>query len=169
MTISRNAQHSDTPVLHSTVHLNSKQTAFVRAARVGHLATADANGQPLVVPICFVFDGDAFFSPIDEKPKQISPNKLKRLRNIAENPNVCLIVDRYDENWQRLAYVLIRGSAKILLRGERHRKAVRLLRAKYPQYRRMAINERPMIVIAPKQVRSWGNITAEDAKRRSAS
>ena len=140
--------------------LTKKELAFIRAARVAHLATADANARPLVIPICFVFDGKVFFSPIDEKPKQTSPNKLKRLRNIAENPNVCLIVDRYDENWHRLAYVLIRGSAKILLRGERHRKAVQLLRAKYRQYRRMAIHERPMIVITPKQVRSWGSITA---------
>ena len=46
---------------------------LIRAARVAHLATADANGQPLVIPICFAFDGKEFFSPIDEKPKQLSP------------------------------------------------------------------------------------------------
>jgi PPOX class probable F420-dependent enzyme len=139
------------------MRIPKKITAFIRAARIAHLATADAGGQPLVIPICFAFDGKEFFSPIDEKPKQISPHKLKRLRNIAENPKVSLIIDRYDEDWQRLAYVLITGRAKILLRGARHRRAVLLLRKKYSQYERMAINDRPIIVISPIRMKTWGN------------
>jgi len=131
---------------------------FIRAGRIAHLATADAGGQPLVIPICFAFDGKEFFSPIDEKPKQISPHKLKRLRNIAENPKVSLIIDRYDEDWRRLAYLLITGRAKILLRGARHRRAVSLLRRKYRQYRSMAIDQGPMIVIRPLVVKVWGNL-----------
>jgi len=138
--------------------LNRKIGTFIRSARIAHLATADRSGQPLVIPICFAFDGIEFFSPIDEKPKQISPQKLKRLRNIAENPKVSLIIDRYDEDWQRLAYVLITGRAKILLRGTRHRRAVSLLRRKYRQYRSMAIDQRPMIVIRPLVVKVWGNL-----------
>jgi PPOX class probable F420-dependent enzyme len=122
------------------------------------LATADADGQPLVIPVCFAFDGKEFFSPIDEKPKQISPQKLKRLRNIAENSKISLIIDRYDEDWQRLAYLLITGRAKILFRGARHRRAVLLLRKKYSQYERMAIDERPIIVITPIRIRNWGNL-----------
>ena len=140
------------------MRLSPSASRFVRVARVAHLATADASGQPLVVPICFAFDGKEFFSPIDEKPKKISLQKLKRLRNIAENPKVSLIIDRYDEDWRRLVYILIRGTAKISLRGERHRRGVRLLRRKYLQYRRMAIHERPMIVIIPKQLTSWGDL-----------
>ena len=140
------------------MRLNRNVVNFVRAARVAHLATADAAGQPLVIPICFAFDGKIFFSPIDEKPKRTAPSKLKRLRNIAENSKVSLIIDHYDENWQRLAYILANGTAKILKRGNRHRRGVQLLRRKYPQYRRMAIDQRPMIVIKPKQFRSWGNL-----------
>jgi coenzyme F420-0:L-glutamate ligase/coenzyme F420-1:gamma-L-glutamate ligase len=139
------------------MRLNRNVAAFLRAARIAHLATADAGGQPLVIPICFAFDGKEFFSPIDEKPKQISPHKLKRLRNIAENPKVSLIIDRYDEDWQRLAYALITGRAKILLRGMRHSRAVLLLRKKYSQYERMAINDRPIIVISPIRMKTWGN------------
>ena len=133
-------------------------TVFIRARQVAHLATADGGGQPLVVPICFAFDGKEFFSPIDEKPKRLSPQRLKRLRNIAENSKVSLIIDRYDEDWQRLAYLLITGRAKILLRGARHRRAVLLLREKYSQYERMAIDERPIIVITPIRIRNWGNL-----------
>jgi PPOX class probable F420-dependent enzyme len=138
--------------------LNRKIGTFIRSARIAHLATADRSGQPLVIPICFAFDGIEFFSPIDEKPKQISPHKLKRLRNIAENPKVSLIIDRYDEDWRRLAYLLITGRAKILHRGARHRRAVSLLRRKYRQYRSMAIDQRPMIVIRPLVVKVWGNL-----------
>ena len=140
------------------MRIPKKITVFIRAGRVAHLATADAGGQPLVIPICFAFDGKEFFSPIDEKPKQISPHKLKRLRNIAENSKVSLIIDRYAEDWRRLAYVLITGKAKILLRGTRHRGAVLLLRKKYSQYARMAIDERPIIVITPIRIRNWGNL-----------
>jgi PPOX class probable F420-dependent enzyme len=139
------------------LELSAGALRLLRAARVAHLATVDRDGQPLVIPICFAFDGKEFFSPIDEKPKQISPQKLKRLRNIAENPKVSLIIDRYDEDWQRLAYVLITGRAKILLRGAKYRRAVLLLRKKYSQYKRMAINERPMIVIIPIRITNWGN------------
>ena len=136
--------------------MNKNTEAFIRDARTAHLATADKSGQPHVIPICFVFDGKQFYSPIDEKPKRIAPAKLKRLRNIAENPQVALVIDRYDEDWRKLGYALIFGKARILLSGEKHQRAVKLLLGKYPQYRSMAIDERPMIVITPKRIVSWG-------------
>jgi PPOX class probable F420-dependent enzyme len=129
---------------------------LLRSARIAHFATSDKSGQPHVIPICFVFDGKHFYSPIDEKPKRTAPAKLKRLRNIRENPNVALVIDRYDEDWRKLAYVLAFGKARILQRGEKHRRAVRLLHRKYRQYTTMAIEERPMIVITPKRIVSWG-------------
>ena len=130
---------------------------LIRSARVAHLATADAKGQPHVIPICFVFDGKHFYSPIDEKPKRAAPSKLKRLKNIAENPNVALVIDHYEEDWRKLAYVLIFGRARVINRGIAHRQAVRLLRRKYPQYRRMAIDQRPMIAITTLRITAWGN------------
>jgi PPOX class probable F420-dependent enzyme len=129
---------------------------LIRSARIAHLATADKNNHPHVIPICFVFDGKFFYSPIDEKPKRVSPAKLKRLRNIAENSNVALVIDRYDEDWRKLAYVLIFGKAGILQQGSTHQQAVKFLRRKYRQYRTMAIHERPMISITPKQIVVWG-------------
>ncbi len=133
---------------------------LVRTARIAHLATADKHGQPHVIPICFVFDGKCFYSPIDEKPKRSAPNQLKRLKNIRENPRVSLVIDRYDENWRRLAYVLIRGSAKISSKGARHATALRLLRKKYRQYQRMQLEGRPVIIITAREFRSWGNFGA---------
>jgi PPOX class probable F420-dependent enzyme len=107
-----------------------------------------------VIPICFVFDGKQFFSPIDEKPKRTT--NLKRLKNIAANPNVALVIDHYEEDWRKLAYVLIFGTARNLLSGKKHKLAVKLLRRKYPQYRSMAIDERPIIQITPTRSTSWG-------------
>jgi PPOX class probable F420-dependent enzyme len=111
-----------------------------------------------VIPICFVFDGKYFHSPIDEKPKRTAPARLKRLRNIAANPRVALVIDRYDDDWNKLAYVLVFGKARILSSGKKHQEATRLLRRKYRQYRRMALERRPMISITPTKVVAWGNV-----------
>jgi PPOX class probable F420-dependent enzyme len=138
--------------------LTKKQLALIRAARVAHLATADRIGQPHVIPICFVFDGKNFYSPVDEKPKRVAPQKLKRIRNILENPQVSLVIDHYDEDWRKLAYLLLFGKARVLASGVKHRNAVRLLRRKYSQYREMTIDRLPMILIRPRRIRSWGGV-----------
>jgi PPOX class probable F420-dependent enzyme len=140
------------------MRLTPRASRLIRSARTAHLATSDKSGQPHVIPICFVYDGKCFYSPIDEKPKRTIPSKLKRLKNIRENSNVALVIDLYDEDWRKLAYVLVIGKARILQSGEKHRSAVQLLRKKYPQYRSMAIHERPMIAITANRVVSWGEL-----------
>ena len=139
------------------MRLTPRASRLIRSARTAHLATSDKSGQPHVIPICFVCDGKCFYSPIDEKPKRTVPSKLKRLKNIRENPKVSLVIDHYDEDWRKLAYVLVFGKARIVQSGEKHRRAVQLLRKKYPQYRSMAIHERPMIAITAKRIVSWGD------------
>jgi len=149
------------PSLRLSLHasrLTTSASRLIRSAPVAHLATADANSRPHVIPICFVFDGKSIYSPIDEKPKRTAPGRLKRLRNIEENPQVAVVIDRYDENWSKLAYVLVFGQARVLVSGAKHRKAVTLLRRKYPQYRTMRIDRLPMILIRPARVTSWGAI-----------
>jgi PPOX class probable F420-dependent enzyme len=138
--------------------MTNREKAFVQRARVAHLATADDKGRPHVIPICFALDGEQLFSPIDEKPKKTAPLRLKRIRNIRANPHVAVVIDRYDENWQRLAYVLIRGRAKILLKGPKHKRAIPLLRKKYPQYRKMRLEERPIIRITLTGYMCWGDL-----------
>jgi PPOX class probable F420-dependent enzyme len=140
------------------LELSAGALRLVRTARVAHLATADRSRKPLVIPICFAFDGKEFFSPIDEKPKRIPLRKLQRLRNIEENSQVSLVIDRWDEDWRKLAYILVSGRAEILLTGQKHQRAVSLLRRKYRQYRSMALQERPMIVIRPASVKVWGHL-----------
>src|SRR5262245_62171418 len=86
--------------------------AFIRAHRVARLATADGAGRPLVLPICYVLRGEALYSPTDAKPKRVPVQRLKRLQNIRENPSVAVVIDDYGEDWTRLAYVLLHGTAE---------------------------------------------------------
>jgi PPOX class probable F420-dependent enzyme len=138
------------------MRLTRNASRLIRSARIAHLATANAEGQPHVIPICFVYDGKNFYSPIDEKPKRTAPQKLKRVKNIRENPQVALVIDTYNEDWRKLAYILVSGKARVLLSGAHHRNAVKLLRRKYSQYRKMRIDRLPMILIRPKRTTSWG-------------
>jgi PPOX class probable F420-dependent enzyme len=133
--------------------------AFVRERRVGHLATADGEGRPSVVPVVYatlVLDGEpAIAIAIDEKPKG-DPSRLRRVRNIRERPGVALIVDEYAEDWQRLAWVLVRGAATVIEPGDAgHAEAVAALRDKYPQYAAMRLEALPAIVIRLLTSRSW--------------
>lgn len=123
--------------------------------RVARLATADAGGKPLVVPVCFACGKGAIYSVLDEKPKRIPANRLRRVRNIFANPQVSLLVDHYEEDWSRLAYILVEGAAEILTDGKEHETALRLLREKYPQYRAMRLEARPVIKISPRRLIPW--------------
>jgi PPOX class probable F420-dependent enzyme len=124
-------------------------------SRLGHLATSTKRGQPHVVPICYVLDGVTIYTPIDEKPKRRKPTQLRRVLNIAENPNVCLVVDHYEEDWSELKYVIVRGSAEVIHGGRTHERAVMLLREKYKQYRQMKLEDRPLIKIKPISLVAW--------------
>lgn len=132
---------------------------YLRAHRIAHLATADRQGRPTVVPICFADDGVAIYSALDAKPKRVPPTRLRRVRNLLENPTVSLLVDDYSEDWSRLAYVLIRGRASLVEPGTaEHGAAIARLRTKYPQYREMPIDEWPVIRIEPIAATVWGAI-----------
>lgn len=138
--------------------MTEAQRAFLSAHRVAHLATSTLNGEPHVVPVCFAGDGEELFIVVDTKPKKVPPFRLKRLLNIRENPSVALLVDTYSEDWSRLGYLLIYGSAEIVDDAEEHGKALRLLREKYPQYRSMPLEDRPVIKIRTERVISWGAV-----------
>src|SRR5206468_9225920 len=113
---------------------------FLEAHRVGHLATAGADGRPHVVPVCYALDDTALYFVADEKPKRGPARALRRLRNLRENPRAAVVVDDYDEDWTRLAWVLVRGPARIVVEPHVHAAALHLLRVRYPQYRAMALD-----------------------------
>ena len=146
--------------------LSPEQSAFLVRQRVARLATADSEGEPHVVPVCFACSRGAIYVALDEKPKDVPPTRLKRVRNILENPNVALVADRYAEDWSLLAFVMVRGRAELLEpSAEEHAAAVRLLRGKYHQYEKMRIEENPVIVVRPQRVASWGALDAPDGEK----
>jgi PPOX class probable F420-dependent enzyme len=144
--------------------LSDRERRFLAARMVGHLATADRSGAPHVVPVCFAVADDALYITIDEKPKR-PDTPLKRLRNIAENPAVAVAVDRYDNDWTRLGWVMLRGNAEILTGGTEHARAQALLRARYPQLNDMQIASLPVIAVRVERVTSWGNLAVDDDAR----
>ena len=83
--------------------LSDHERRFLLTRRVGHLATADSRAIPHVVPVCFTISQGTLYITIDEKPKGVAGPALKRVRNIERNPIVAIVVDRYDEDWTRLA------------------------------------------------------------------
>ena len=138
---------------------SDEERRFLDSWRVGHLATADAHAIPHVVPVCFAFAERTLYITIDEKPKRGSGGVLKRLRNIAENPAVAVVVDRYDEDWSLLGWVMLRGPAEVLTDGEEHHSAQSLLRARYPQLEAMRIGKLPVIAVRVARTSSWGNLS----------
>ncbi|MFB6172603.1 MAG: TIGR03668 family PPOX class F420-dependent oxidoreductase [Haloarculaceae archaeon] len=140
---------------------------YVRAARVGRLATADADGRPHVVPVCTALVGDDLVTPIDEKPKDAPPDALRRVRDVEANPRVAVVFDHYVPDWSHLGWVQVRGAAAPLAPGDDgHGAAVAALREKYDQYADRALPERPVLRIAVDGVRSWGHLDAPETDGR---
>ena len=102
-------------------------------ARVARLATAGPDGTPHVVPIAFALEGDTLYFAVDAKPKRTTD--LKRLRNIAANPAVSVLVDHYEDHWDRLWWVRVDGTARVVEDTAESNRAGRLLAARYEQYR----------------------------------
>ena len=124
--------------------------AAFSVARVARLATAGADGAPHLVPVTFAVEGDLVYFAIDAKPK--SSARLRRLRNIEENPQVSLLVDEYDEEWERLWWARADGRARILTAGAEGPRE--LLRARYPQYAEVALDG-PVVEIAVERWSGW--------------
>jgi PPOX class probable F420-dependent enzyme len=141
--------------------MDAEARAFVDRQRVAHLATANADGVPHVVPICFARLGESVYVALDEKPKRGAPGQLRRVRNILANPRVAIVADVYAEDWSRLAFVLLMGRARLLEGGEEHRRAIAALRARYPQYAAMALEQRPVIAVDVERTTRWGTTRAD--------
>jgi PPOX class probable F420-dependent enzyme len=126
--------------------------AHLAAARVGRLATVRPDGRPHVVVCCFAVEGDRVWTAVDEKPKSGAP--LQRLENVRANPQASLLVDHYEEDWDRLWWVRVDGAAAVLEKGNQEERAIALLTARYPQYEQ-ARPRGPVIAIAIERITGW--------------
>ena len=124
----------------------------VTNARVGRLATVDADGRPHLVPICFALDGETLYTAVDEKPKR--SRRLQRLANIRRHPDVSVIVDHYEEDWWRLWWVRLDGTASVLEEGSEQKRGLALLTSKYDQYRAQPPTG-PVIAVQIEHWRGW--------------
>jgi PPOX class probable F420-dependent enzyme len=147
--------------------LGDRERAFLAQSRRAVLATIGTTGRPRLVPVCFALDsagqvGPArLYIPLDEKPKRSTdPHDLARVKDILQRPAVSLLVDHWDEDWARLAWLRLDGSADVLEPGNRddeHARAIGLLRERYPQYLQQRLEERPLIRVVVERAVSWGD------------
>jgi PPOX class probable F420-dependent enzyme len=121
-------------------------------APVGRLATVGADGRPHLVPVVFAVGDDVVYTAVDAKPK--ATKRLRRLRNIADNPQVSMLVDHYDDDWSQLWWVRADGTAAIYDDGAAARTGYELLQAKYPQYRSVAVDG-PVIAVTVHRWAAW--------------
>lgn len=154
--------------------LDALATSFLRAARTATLATTAPDGRPRLVPICFVLGGNptdppsarpVLFSPLDDKPKKgDDPRDLARVRDLLIRPEATLLVDRWSEDWSRLAWLRLETRAELVEpdaepeERTEHAAAVAALRAKYPQYATHRLDQRPLLRFTVTRALSWGAI-----------
>lgn len=144
----------------SNISPTKRELKFIQTQKIARMATVDKSGKPLVLPICYAYDGNYIYTPIDKKPKRVSPMQLKRIKNIINNPNVSVVIDRYYEDWARIAYIIIHGTAVVIDRGKEYHESLRILSEKYRQYEHMKLSQLglPVIKIIPNRFTSWGKI-----------
>ena len=145
--------------------MDETEARFIASLRIAHLASADAAGAPHVVPICFVLEAGIIYTAIDAKPKRVEARRLRRVRNILENPNVALVFDRYVEDWGRIGYVLVTGKGNLIENEDERSMAEESLREKYPQYHELLPAGCPVIRVEPSHVVSWGNLEPDEPSR----
>jgi PPOX class probable F420-dependent enzyme len=122
------------------------------SASVARLATVGADGRPHIVPISFALEAQTLYFAVDSKPKRTT--NLQRLRNIAANPVVSVLVDHYEDDWSQLWWVRVDGDARVVTDDAEMRQAVRLLAARYSQYR-LNPPAGPVVAIAIGAMTGW--------------
>lgn len=126
--------------------------AIFAAAPVAMLATVGSDGAPHVVPVVFAVHAGVAYTAVDAKRK--STRRLRRLTNIEGNPQVSMLVDHYEDDWARLWWVRADGRAQIHYSGEELATGYMLLRGKYPQYQRIALDG-PVVAVTITNWSSW--------------
>jgi PPOX class probable F420-dependent enzyme len=126
---------------------------MLEQARVGHLGLLDDHDRPRVLPVTFVLDGEELWSAIDQKPKRA--REPARLRYLRRNPHAALTVDRYDDDWEELAWVQVLGEISIVETGDAPA-ALEALRAKYEPYRASS-PPGPLLRLVPERALSWSS------------
>jgi PPOX class probable F420-dependent enzyme len=121
-------------------------------SRVARLGLLDSDDRPRVLPITFAVAEGRIWTAIDSKPKRPGTEPA-RLRFLRRRPEVAVTVDRYDDDWSRLAWVQILGRASLHPIDEEP-EALTALTERYEQYRAEPPGG-PLIAIKPTRVLAW--------------
>jgi len=113
----------------------------------------DDEGRPRVLPVTFAVAGGRIWSAIDEKPKRVGGEELARVRFLRRDPRAALTVDRYSDDWERLAWVQVLGEVEIVA-AETAPRAIDALAAKYPPYGG-APPPGPLLALTPERCLFW--------------
>ena len=145
--------------------LGPRHRLLLATARRATLATIAPDGRPRLVPCCIALGTEGgelvIDTPIDAKPKSTTdPMRLARVRDIRRDPRVSLLLDTWDEDWSRLAWVRVEGTARLLIPwsprdASAHAAAVEELRSRYPQYREHRLEMQPVIRISVERMTGW--------------
>ncbi len=126
--------------------------ARLERSPIAHLATTRPDGGPHLVPVTFALDAGRIVHMIDHKPK--STTRLQRLVNIAANPRASLLVDHYNDDWARLWWVRVDGTAQVVEAGPDWEAARASLSSKYHHYQDRP-PQGPAVLIALEKVTAW--------------
>ncbi len=99
--------------------------------------------------MCFARRGDDLVTAIDQKPKE-TDREPARVANVRRHGRATLLIDRWDEDWTRLGWVMIRAAATLEPPGS----ASAELLERYPQYR----DDPPagqVIALTPERILWW--------------
>jgi len=111
------------------------------------------------MPVCFAVADETVYITVDEKPKRTAGRRMKRIRNILENPHAALVADHYDDrDWSHLGWVMVQGRAEVLDEGREHDRAQAMLSERYPQMRDMDLADKPVIAIRVARALAWGDL-----------
>jgi len=126
--------------------------AMFAESPVAMLGTVGADSVPHLVPVVFAVHDNVVYTAVDAKRK--TTQRLRRLANIEANPQVCMLVDHYDDDWSQLWWVRADGVAAVHYSGEEMAAGYALLRAKYVQYQRIALDG-PVVTVEVQRWASW--------------
>ncbi len=154
------------------MELSREHRALLVTERRATLGTVAADGRPRLVPCCFAMGIEegvvVIDTPIDAKPKaSTDAMRLARVRDIRRDPRVTLLLDRWDEDWDRLTWLRVEGTARLLLPwaprdADAHRSALTALRTRYPQYREQRLEGLPVIRITPERITGWVAVSEDE-------
>ena len=133
------------------MRLNKKVAKLIARERVCRVATAGADDNPHVVPVCHVLAGEKIYFG--------SGNDGRKVENLRANPRIALTIDLYSEEWSHLRGVTVQGTATLIERGPRFKQARARLYQKYPQYSEdaaLATSDSVIVEVTPKHVFTWG-------------